>query len=134
MVNFKWFEVVSGSSWLVSGGVREFYLVSDGFRWFQVVPRFSQYVFNHCFIQIRFGVFKSFCFSFMRNKYYLTLLILEDSFFLWIQGLNWWETYAMNLDTKVKVFHKSISCFMKCPWNCASWNALKEKFHSVSLP
>ena len=23
---------------------------------------------------------------------------------------------------------------MKCPWNCISWNALKEKFHSVSLP
>ena len=38
------------------------------------------------------------------------------------------------LDTKVKVFHESISCFMKWPWNCISWNALKEKFHSVSFP
>ena len=32
------------------------------------------------------------------------------------------------LDTKVKVFHESISCFLKCPWNCISWNALKENF------
>ena len=23
---------------------------------------------------------------------------------------------------------------MKWPWNCISWNALKEKFHSVSFP
>ena len=38
------------------------------------------------------------------------------------------------LDTKVKVFHESISRFMKWPWNCISWNALKEKFHSVSFP
>ena len=38
------------------------------------------------------------------------------------------------LDTKVKVFHESNSCFMKWPWNCISWNALKEKFHSVSFP
>ena len=38
------------------------------------------------------------------------------------------------LDTKVKVFHESISCFMKWSWNCISWNALKEKFYSVSFP
>ena len=44
------------------------------------------------------------------------------------------RTCAMKLDTKAKVFHESISCFMKCPWNCISWNALKEIFHSVSLP
>ena len=24
--------------------------------------------------------------------------------------------------------------FMKWPWNCISWNPLKEKFHSVSFP
>ena len=29
---------------------------------------------------------------------------------------------------------KSISYFMKWPWNCISWNALKEKLDSVSLP
>ena len=46
-----------------------------------------------------------------------------------------YEKYTQwNLDTKVKVFHESISCFMKCSWNCISWNALKEIFHSVSLP
>ena len=39
-----------------------------------------------------------------------------------------------NLNIKVKAFHDSISCFMKCPWNCILWNALKEKFRSVSLP
>ena len=39
-----------------------------------------------------------------------------------------------NLDTKVKVRHESFSYFMKYPWNCISCNALKEKFHSVSLP
>ena len=38
------------------------------------------------------------------------------------------------LDTKVKAFHECISCFMKWPWNCISWNASKEKFHSVSFP
>ena len=32
------------------------------------------------------------------------------------------------LDTEVKVFHESISYFMKLPWNCISWNALKENF------
>ena len=37
------------------------------------------------------------------------------------------------LDTKAKVFHESILHFMKWPWNCLSWNALKEKFHSVSF-
>ena len=38
------------------------------------------------------------------------------------------------LDTKIKEFHESILCFMKWSWNCISWNALKERFHSVSLP
>ena len=37
------------------------------------------------------------------------------------------------LDTKVKVFHESISCVMKSPWNCISWNALKEKFQCILL-
>ena len=38
------------------------------------------------------------------------------------------------LDSKVKVFHESILCFMNWPWNCISWNPLKGKFHSVSFP
>ena len=39
-----------------------------------------------------------------------------------------------DIDLNVKVFHESISWFMKWPWNCISLNALKEKFHSVSFP
>ena len=38
------------------------------------------------------------------------------------------------LGTKIKVFHEIISCSMKSPWNCISWNALEERFHSVSFP
>ena len=73
----------------------------------------------------------------MSNKYYLSKLILlnfrcqkisflcKHHFFIDEKQTQW------NLDAKVRAFHKSISCFMKCPWNCNSWNALKEKFHSV---
>ena len=74
------------------------------------------------------------CFCFMINKYYLMLLnsrrylTLETLFFTDEKQTQW------NLDTKVKVFHESISYFMKCSWNCISWNAFKEKFRSVSLP
>ena len=39
-----------------------------------------------------------------------------------------------NLDTKAKVLHESISCFMKCHQNLILWNALKKNFHRVSLP
>ena len=39
-----------------------------------------------------------------------------------------------NLDSKVKVCHESISCFIKCPWNCISWNASNEKIHNLPLP
>ena len=39
-----------------------------------------------------------------------------------------------NLDTKVKVFHESISCFMKCSWNWYIMKCSERKFHSVSLP
>ena len=74
------------------------------------------------------------CFCFMINKYYLMLLnsrrylTLETLFFTDEKQTQW------NLDTKVKVCHESISYFMKCSWNCISWNAFKEKFRSVSLP
>ena len=37
-----------------------------------------------------------------------------------------------NLATKVKVFHESSICFTKCPYDCISWNTLKEKFCSKS--
>ena len=42
-------------------------------------------------------------------------------FFIDEKGTQW------NLDTKVKVFHESISCFMKCPWKWKIlWNTQKE--------
>ena len=72
-----------------------------------------------------FWLFFCFCFCFMRNKYYLPKLML----------LNFRRKYTQwNLDTKVYLFHESISCFMKCPWNYISCNIQKEKFHIVSLP
>ena len=37
------------------------------------------------------------------------------------------------LDTKVKVFHESMLCFMKCPWNCILCNTPKEKCHNPCL-
>ena len=57
-------------------------------------------------------VFLNFYFCFMSQKYYLPHLMLLNFY--------WWET-QWNLDIS----------FMKCPWNFISWNALKEKFHSV---
>ena len=86
--------------------------------------------FNHGFIQIIL-VFLTF--------YLLKLMLLNFSsqkasfstntiFFIDEKHTQW------NLDTKVKVFHQSILCFMKYPWNCTSWNTLKEIFHSVSFP
>ena len=63
-----------------------------------------------------------FCFCFLSNKYYVMLLNFKRYFFSVItfsideRGIPW------NLDTKVKVFYKRISCFMKCAWNCISWN------------
>ena len=92
-------------------------------------------VFEHGFIQIRFGIFEFFCFCFMSHKYFLILLNFtrylsscKHNFFIDEKRTQW------NLNTKVKVFHESISCFMKWPWNYISWNALKEKFRSVSFP
>ena len=73
----------------------------------------SLLVFEHGFIQICFGMFEFFTNIFS---------IIDEKHTQWM------------LDTKVKVFQESISCFMKWPWNCVSWNALTEKFHSVSFP
>ena len=39
-----------------------------------------------------------------------------------------------NLDTQVKVFHESISCFMTCSWNWYIMKCSERKFYSVSLP
>ena len=62
------------------------------------------------------------------NKFYMISFLGKHNFFIGEKHTQWM------LDTKIKVFHESISCFMKWPWSCISWNALKEKFHSVSFP
>ena len=64
------------------------------------------------------------------TRYHLwDLFTISFTIFLLIRNIT-----RLMLDTEVKVFHESISYFMKWPWNCISWNALKEKFHSVSFP
>ena len=79
-------------------------------------------------------VFLNFLHDIFSIKFY-TISFLWDLFtisftiFLLMRNITRWM-----LDTEVKVFHESISYFMKWPWNCISWNSLKEKFHSVSFP
>ena len=43
MAGFKWFQMVSGSFWVVSAGFGWFQMVSGSFSWLQVVPHFSKY-------------------------------------------------------------------------------------------
>ena len=73
-------------------------------------------------------VFLSFLHDIFSNKFYRISFLCKHNFFIDEKHAQWM------LDTKVKVFHDSASCFMKWPWNCISWNALKEKFHSVYFP
>ena len=87
----------------------------------------SLLVFEHGLIQICFGIFE-FLPDIFSIKFYTISFLWKHNFFIDEKHTQWM------LDTKVKVFHESISCFMKWPWNCISWNALKEKFHSVSFP
>ena len=96
---------------------------------FYVVPVLQPYG----FIQICFGFFV----FVLSNKYYLSKLMLLDfrcqkisflckhSFCIDEKHTQW------HCDTKVKVFHESISWFMKCSWNCISWNDQKEKFQCI---
>ena len=88
--------------------------------------------FSHGFIQIRFGLFE----LWVTNIIYQNLMLLnfqcwETSFSVNIIFVNDEKHTQWNLDTKAKVFHERNSCFMKCRWNCISWNALKEKLHCV---
>ena len=94
--------------------------------------RLSFLFFNHGFIPISFSLFEFFCFCFMSNKSRLMLLnsrrypfSLNTIFFINEKHTQW------NLDTKVKVFHESILCFMKCVWSCIPWNVLKEKLLGI---
>ena len=73
-------------------------------------------------------VFLNFLHDIFSIKFYTISFLWKHNFFIDEKHTQWM------LDTKVKVFHESILCFMKWPWNCISWNALKEKFHSVSFP
>ena len=95
-----------------------------------------------------------FCFSWFSNmvlfRYILVVLnFLRDIFSIKFYTISFlWDLFTLSfrifllirdimrwiLDTEVKVFYESISYFMKWPWNCISWNALKEKFYSVSFP
>ena len=88
----------------------------------------SLLVFEHGLIQICFGIFEFLPDIFSIKFYTISFLWKHNFFFIEEKHTQWM------LDTKVKVFQKSISCFMKWPWNCISWNALKEKFRSVSFP
>ena len=88
------------------------------------------------FIKIHFGLFDFFVFV-VSKKFYLSKLMLLDfrcqkisflckhSFCIDEKHTQW------HCDTKVKVFHESISWFMKCSWNCISWNDQKEKFQCI---
>ena len=89
-------------------------------------------VFEHGFIQICFVIFEFFCFCFMSNKNFLILLnftrclfSVNTIFFIDEKHTQWM------LDTKVKVFHESILCFMKWPWNCILWNDHETVFHEM---
>ena len=79
-------------------------------------------------------IFLMFLFLLLSNKYYsskLTLLDFRCQKISFLCKLNFCidEKHTQwHWDTRVKVFHESLSRFMKCPWNCVSWNALKEKF------
>ena len=73
-------------------------------------------------------VFLNFLHDIFSIKFYTISFLCKHNFFIDEKRTQWM------LGTKVKVFHESISCFMKSTWNCISWNALKERFHSVSFP
>ena len=73
-------------------------------------------------------VFLNFLLNIFSIKFYTISFLCKHNFFIDEKHTQW------TLNTKVKLFHESNSCFMKLPWNCISWNALKEKFHGVSFP
>ena len=79
-------------------------------------------------------VFLIFLFLFSSNKYYLLKLMLPDFrcqkiSFLCKHNFCIDEKHTQwHWDTKVKVFHESISWFMKCPWNYISWMLWKKNF------
>ena len=73
-------------------------------------------------------VFLNFLHDIFSIKFYTISFLCKYNFFIDEKHTQWM------LDTKVKVFHESILCFTKWPWNCISWNLLKEKFQSVSFP
>ena len=82
----------------------------------------SLLVFNHGFIQIHFGIFEIFCFCFMISKYYLILWNFARYVYS-VNAISFFidEKRTQNLNTKVKVFHESISSqqtfvLMKTSW------------------
>ena len=91
----------------------------------------SLLVFEHAFIQIHFGSF-GFFYTIFSIKFY-TIFFLWDLFtisfttFFLMRNITRWM-----LDTEVEVFHKSISYFIKWPWNCISFPEIK--FSQCILP
>ena len=84
--------------------------------------------FWYVFVDFDFFVFV------LSNKCYLSKLMLLDFHcqkisFLCKHNFCIDEKHTQwHWDTKVKVFHESISWFMKCPWNCISWMLWKKNF------
>ena len=70
-------------------------------------------------------VFLNFLHDIFSIKFYTISFLCKHNFFIDEKHMQWM------LDTKVKAFHESNSCSMKWPWNCISWNALKEKFQCL---
>ena len=69
-------------------------------------------------------VFLNFLHDIFSIKFYTISFLCKHNFFIDEKHTQWM------LGTKVKLFHE---IFTKWPWNCISWNALKEKIHSVSF-
>ena len=80
-------------------------------------------VFEHCFIQIRFGIFEFFCFCFMSNKSFLILLNFTrylfsvNTIFLLMRNIRN-ECWIPKKKYFMKVFH-------------VSWNDPKTVFHKM---
>ena len=75
--------------------------------------------------------------SMVSFRYFLVFFIFFLVFALWVTN----NIFSVNIiffidekrkqwnfNTKVKKFHKTISCFMEWLWNCIAWNLWKKHF------
>ena len=70
-------------------------------------------------------VFLNFLYDIFSIKFFTISFLCKHNFFIDEKHAQWM------LVTKVNVFHESNSCFINWPWNCISWNVLKEKFQCI---